>query len=192
MLWNAGSLQNKLDDFLSLLEDEELDVAAVTETWMTSQKNNTTAELRERGYNIYHFNRDDKKGGGVALIFKNDFKLNSGNTYHFESFECILVSIACTHSRQVNFIVVYRHCEVTPSLFLTEFYKFVETIFINLNNFIVLGDFNLHVNLKCNPTIMKFYEILSTFSLTQLVHSATHKLGNILDLIIHSCRTGRC
>ena len=189
MLWNAGSLQNKLDDFLSLLEDEELDVAAVTETWMTSQKNNTTAELRERGYNIYHFNRDDKKGGGVALIFKNDFKLNSGNTYHFESFECILVSIACTHSRQVNFIVVYRHCEVTPSLFLTEFYKFVETIFINLNNFIVLGDFNLHVNLKCNPTIMKFYEILSTFSLTQLVHSATHKLGNILDLIIHSCNT---
>ena len=67
-MWNAGSLQNKLDDLLSLLEDEDLDVAAIIETWFTTQNNNITAELGEKGFSIYHFNREIKKGGGVALI----------------------------------------------------------------------------------------------------------------------------
>lgn len=64
VLWNAGSLNNKLSDLLALLEDEDLDIAAVTETWMSSQQNNITAELRDIGYNIFHFNRDTRKGGG--------------------------------------------------------------------------------------------------------------------------------
>ena len=38
------------------LEDEDLDVAAITEPWMILQNNNITAKLASRGYGIYHFN----------------------------------------------------------------------------------------------------------------------------------------
>ena len=68
VLWNPCSLQSKLEDFLALLQDRDLDIAAVTETWLTTQYSNLTAELSERGYSIYHFHRESKRGGGVALI----------------------------------------------------------------------------------------------------------------------------
>ena len=115
---------------------------------------------------IYHFNRDHdvKKGGGVALVFKNSFKFISGKTFACDSFEGIVVSIAGNTSRKLNFIVIYRFCEVAPTLFLSDFYKFIENIFINLKNLIILGDFNLHVNEKSDPNVIRFYDILSSFS----------------------------
>ena len=184
VLWNACSLQHKLDDFTTLLEDENLDVAAVTETWLTSQHNNTTAQLKEKGYQIHHFNREEKKGGGVALILKNQFKLLDSKTFTCETFECILVSTSCTSSRHLNFIVLYRYCELTPSRFLTEFYNFMDKIYTEFSNVIILGDFNLHVNVPSNPSISRFYDILDSFSLNQLVQGPTHKLGNTLDLVL--------
>lgn len=189
-MWNAGSLHNKLGTFTDLIDDEDIDIAAVTETWMTSQHNHITAELRDKGYGIYHFNREIKKGGGVALIYKNHFKFIKGKSFSRESFECILVSLASPTSRQVNFIVVYRFCEVAPTLFYTEFYDFIENIFITLKNCVILGDFNLHVNETFNPLIAKFSNILASFNLNQFVVGPTHKLGNTLDLVIaNNCDT---
>ena len=186
MLWNPCSLQNKLSILLALLHDEDIDFAAVTETWMTTQSNSLTAELKARGYSIYHYNRDIKKGGGVALIFKNHFEIVNAKTYNFETFECIHVSIKSTIGKPLNFIVIYRYCELTPSRFLTEIHDFIDSIFINFRNVIFLGDFNLHINDKYNPTILKFQDILSSFGLNQIVDEATHKLGNTLDLVIHN------
>ena len=171
---------------MALLEDRDLDIAAVTETWLTTQYSNLTAELSEKGYSIYHFHRESKRGGGVALIFRNTFNFVSGKTYNFNTFECILVSIKITTGKNINFIVIYRFCELTPSLFLTEFYNFMDNIFINFNNIVVVGDFNLHVNEQSSPAIVKFHEILSSFGLTQIVEDPTHKLGNTLDLVIHN------
>ena len=152
-----------------MLEDEDLDVAAVTETWMISQNNNITAELASRGYGIYHFNRHVKKGGGVALIFKQVFKFISGKTYKYDSFECVQCSIATTQGRHLIFVIVYRHCEISPVIFLQEFFTFLERTFFTVNNFIVLGDFNVHVNNLNDPTTEKFYDILSSFDLKQHV-----------------------
>ena len=186
LLWNAGSLQNKLDDFIAQLEDGDIDVAAVTETWFTSQQNSNTAVIKNKGYSITHFNRDpdERKGGGVAIIYRNNFKVNSTKTYKFDSFECALVSLTCSFSQQFTFIVVYRYCELAPAQFLTEFYDFIDSIFINFKNLLILGDFNLHVNERFTPSILKFYDVLSSFALSQLVEGPTHKLGNTLDLIV--------
>ena len=110
--------------------------------------------------------------------------MNSAKTYYFESFECILVSITGTDSKKINFVVVYRFCQLSPSLFLSEFYNFIETIFIHLRNFIFLGDFNLHVNKAFESDIIRFNEILASFGLTQLIEHPTHISGNTLDLLI--------
>ena len=191
LLWNPKSLQNKVGDFIALLDDEDIDIAACVETWMPCQHNNVTAQLKESNYEIQHYNRDTRRGGGVALIYRNNFKFLKSKTYKFQTFECIQVSIASsTSTRQMNFVVVYRFCEITPSQFFSEFYNFIDNIFINLKSFIILGDFNLHVNEKMNPTITQFQDILATFSLTQFVDGPTHELGNTLDLVIgNNCDT---
>ena len=177
-------MQNKLDDLIALLEDAGIDVAAITETWFTSQHNSYTAIIRDKGYEICHFNRDSQRGGGVALIYRNSYKLNSTKTYSFESFECILVSISGTSSRPLNFIVVYRYGELSPTLFLSEFYNFIDGIFIHFKNLVILGDFNLHINETFNASIIKFCDILASFGLSQLVEHPTHEQGNIIDLIV--------
>ena len=159
ILFNPCSLQNKFDHFGAILEDRDIDFAAIVESWMPSQQNNITAELRDKGYSIYHFNRDHRKGGGVALIYKSHFKFIQGRTFKSEYFECIHVSIACRTTQPVNFIVVYRYSEVTPSYFLDEFYPIMENIFMNFKNVIFLGDFNLHVNETLDPNIAKCYDI---------------------------------
>ena len=183
-MWNARSLGNKLHHLIALLLDCELDVAAITETWFKTELNNCTATLRENGYSIYHFIREEKGGGGVALIYKDWLKLHSAKCYNFQTFECILVSISSTSSKKLNFVIVYRFCELTPSAFLSEFYDFVENIFIHLKNLIILGDFNLHMNKTCESNVIRFNEILTTFGLNQLVDQPTHISGNTLDLII--------
>ena len=96
------------------------------------------------------------------------------------------MSIKSSVGKNLNFVVIYRFCELTPSLFLTEFYNFIDDVYINFSNIIIVGDFNLHVNHKFNPDIMQFYEILSSFGLSQIVEESTHKLGNTLDLVIHN------
>ena len=184
VLWNARSLNNKLDHLITLLLEENLQIAFITETWFKTQQNISTAILKENGYLIYHFNRESRGGGGIAIIYRNCLKLCSSKSYEFKSFECIVGSIASTSSKNITFVVVYRLCELAPSLFLTEFYDFLEMIFVKNSNIIILGDFNLHVNDVFNPEVIQFHSILSSFGLNQLVDQPTHIAGNTLDLVI--------
>ena len=73
---------------------------------------------------------------------------------------------------------------MSPSVFFTEFYDFIEKIYINLKNIIILGDFNLHMNKAFDKDVIRFNNIISTFCLTQLIDKATHMSGNTLDLLI--------
>ena len=156
----------------------------ITETWFRSQQNYCTAALRENGYSIYHFNRTDRAGGGVAFIYKDCLKFSGGKSYNHDTFECIVGSMASSSSRKINFVLVYRLIELAPSLFLSEFYNFIEKVFVQFNNIIILGDFNLHVNQVFNPEVINFNSIISSFGLSQLIDEPTHVAGNTLDLII--------
>ena len=90
----------------------------------------------------------------------------------------------CASSNPINLVVIYRFCELLPSLFLPEFYKFIDSIYIDFKNLVILGDFNIHVNQILNSSTVHFSDILSSFNLKQLVNGPTHKLGNTLDLIV--------
>ena len=173
-----------MDHLITLLLEESLEIAFITETWFQTQQNYSTATLKENGYFIFHFNRENKGGGGVAIIYRDNLKLCNTKCYKFETYECILGSIASVSSSNINFVVVYRHCEFPPSLFLEEFHDFLERIVIQTGKLIILGDFNLHVNKVFNPEIIHFNSILSSFGLTQLIDQPTHIAGNTLDLVI--------
>ena len=55
LVWNPRSLNNKIETFIQYLEDNDIDIAAVSETWLASLNNYITGYLRERGYNIHHY-----------------------------------------------------------------------------------------------------------------------------------------
>lgn len=185
MLWNPQSINNKINSFIQILLDNSVDIICLCETWFQSQKNTITAQLRDAGYNIFHQNRTDKKGGGVAILSKCDYKPKYEKSFKYSSFECVVQTLkTCNSTFGLTIIVIYRSGCESFNVFKEEFYAFTEYVKLNFKYFIMCGDFNIHINKPTNHDSVQFMNILNTFSLNQAVDTSTHKLGNTLDLII--------
>ena len=73
-LWNVWSLNNKLLDIMEHILDLDPDVVFLTETWLESDNNSVTAEIKTYGYQLLHDRRKDRekeKGGGVGIMVKS-------------------------------------------------------------------------------------------------------------------------
>ena len=53
-----------------MLEEHEVDIAMISETWLTDATNNTTSVMKSYGDDIVHNFRDNQRGGGTAIVFK--------------------------------------------------------------------------------------------------------------------------
>ena len=146
ILWNPQSLCNKVEFLISKMQDNNIDFALITESWLKSQKNYITFLLKEAGFNICHFNRDSKAGGGVAIISNCKFISKFQKNGQFSSFEVTIQTFVVKNSSNLTFIVIYRHFAENLTSFLDEFHEFIEYINLKFKNVIIAGDFNIHVN----------------------------------------------
>lgn len=69
---NARSLTNKTEDLERLLFEYNPDIVIVTETWLRPEISD--CEIIPPAYNMIRKDRD-KRGGGVAIIFKEKLRL---------------------------------------------------------------------------------------------------------------------
>jgi hypothetical protein len=78
LLLNCRSLCNKAPVVRDLIADYRLDIACLTETWLsgTDEDKVITAALLPDGFNIVHRPRVDAKGGGVAIVHRACIPLN--------------------------------------------------------------------------------------------------------------------
>lgn len=170
------------------MEDNSIDFCFLTETWLKTQNNHITAQLKDAGYQTTHFTRSARKGGGVAIISRQNYVSKYEKLLEFSSFECIIQSFKIQNSPiNVTIVLIYRpaHHSENIATFLDEFYKLTEYVQLNFKHFIICGDFNIHVNKVADPSTIKFNDILNTFSLLQSVNCPTQKNGNTLDLILY-------
>ena len=69
-----------------------------------------------------------------------------------------------------------------------DFYNDMSTLFESTatcaSPVIVIGDFNIHVDVADDPAAVKFQSVLTTFGYTQHVKQPTHRDGHVLDLIL--------
>ena len=74
---NARSISNKIIPFQWEICDEETDICAITETWLKTEDSDfRLREIAPDGYDIIsHPRKDGRKGGGVALIYKQQYKV---------------------------------------------------------------------------------------------------------------------
>ena len=68
-LSNAQSLPNKMDELQYVLQHNNVDIAVITESWLKAEQEET-CQLPE--YKSYNKNRQEKDGGGVSVLIKND------------------------------------------------------------------------------------------------------------------------
>ena len=75
---NAWSIINKIGSFQHYVQDEKIDMCAVTETWLKSDDIIHPKEITPPGYDILSKPKSDGKlGGGVALVYKSSMKVNN-------------------------------------------------------------------------------------------------------------------
>ena len=128
-------------------------------------------------------NRSNGRGGGIALIARDDLKPKDVTQDSFTSFEHASVLL---QSRPLPFkvVVIYRPPSSKFSCFLEEFSSLIEILHQQKTSFILMGDFNIHVDISTDAKSKRFLELLDSFNLVQHIKIATHTHGHTLDLVI--------
>ena len=193
LLLNARSLKsisstpNKLTQFQHLVYSKLPSLVAVTETWLTNYVYDS--EILPTGYNIFRRDRVGRRGGGVLLACRDHLSCICLPHLSPDDSEILVCELEVPRSPKIAVIVAYRppSCTNTFLLHLEQTLKNIETS--GIQRYILLGDFNFpsidwHLNSSSNVVENGFCAILDDYFLTQLVGCATHRLGNLLDLVL--------
>ena len=182
-LQNARSLKNKpfvMNDFICT---HNLDFLLLTETWLEKSTSCITLiEATPPHFNFISTERQNKQGGGIAIIYKALFQCQKTALGDFASFEYLSAVLKC--SSDILLLTIYRPPRLSAPLFLEEFGELLSNVCVEYESVIISGDFNLHVDNLENAYAKEFLSLIDTFSLTQHVRGPTHNQGHTLDLVI--------
>lgn len=186
---NSRSLRNKVDELHSYMIDEDLDIVCITESWVNEKMFlDNLAEFKFPNYDLFTYQRKDKKGGGIAMYVKTALKA------------CDVFNIKSSVDVESLWLDVYLNANCTEKLRLGAFYRppgqghdidqaIVDEIESGLTkSTIILGDFNIP-KLQADITVCSDYAtklLRAAFEenfLVQLVKEPTRK-SEILDLIL--------
>jgi len=72
-LWNARSIKNKTELLHQYIHENNLDLVLLTETWLSEgDSQRTVNKLEKQGFACKHIPRQNKKGGGVGVVYKKN------------------------------------------------------------------------------------------------------------------------
>ena len=95
---------------MEFLIDHNTDIAFITETWLTSDKNSVTAEIKNYGFELKHNIRKDREkevGGGVGIIIRSSLVSTQMPSKQFQSFEHVIIKLSCSNNKKVLLISIY-------------------------------------------------------------------------------------
>ena len=185
-LMNMQSIKNKEELVHSILEDNKVDIAVVTETWLNLSDTDRiwikASEIGKGDYCLSLCPRTGCRGGGVALINRKNLEsklLSQGelSTFQFGKWQ-VLVKHTC-----LMIVTVYRALDSLKIMFLDEITEWIVDSLLEDTNVIIAGDFNLHISNENDDDAQNLLDTFAALGLDQHVGLPTHKSGNILDLI---------
>ena len=186
---NAWSVVNKWDDVMLSIIENNLDILMVTETWIPPKRANDSQLLRlPPGYEIVNLPRSQRKGGGIAIIFRNCFQVQSQEIIPAVCFEALEV-VLTVKSYCLRLLALYRPPPnqdngFTSGQFITEFSDYLESRIASSGKLVIGGDFNYHWNNPQNSETRQMMELLKSFNMLQHISGPTQIAGNTLDWIL--------
>lgn len=191
---NVHSASGKAAQIHDLIADRQLDLLALTETWVTT---NTPDAIRDdippAGYSAIHAPRrlidgGPTKGGGIAVVFRDsiDVKLHPVAAKITSSTCELLVARVGRPSSTFALVVAYRPqwCG-TVGAFCDELFDVLTMIMTECNDEIVLcGDMNCPGS-TASSVATELQSLLDSTGLKQHVNQATRG-DNLLDVVASS------
>ena len=184
MYLNARSIRNKISLLEAYVTAEDPDIIGITETWLDLDGKDVKQLYSLEGYNLFHKDRKDRGGGGVALYVRNNIGATEVKDEENLS-ESIAVEINCGNRNRFSLGLVYRPPRQSGDQ-ETEMCNFITRTASN-KRCIILGDFNFPnidwVNYTGNNESNEFLDSVLENFLSQEVHEPTRE-NNILDLVL--------
>ena len=87
---NCHSILNKTADFKVELIEHNLDVCALTETWIKEGDDTMAIQLCPDGYCSMSIPRAGRTGGSIVIVHKSDITLKSKTIYNYQTMECTI------------------------------------------------------------------------------------------------------
>lgn len=189
-LLNAGSLGTGHDDFKVALEDSDIDILAVNETWI-SEGNDAKAPIVP-GYRLRHSPRPKRmrngRGGGVGFYFKNTLKPRV-RSHPVSDIEQMWFTIKVKNIRLL-IGTAYRPNWINPDTFFDSLTDTI-TSFHNYDYVVLLGDFNIDFLDSTDYKLLKLRQFLQYLNLKQITTEPTHFTDHSATLIDLICTDAR-
>ena len=148
---NIQSLKPKLDMLMHHMQLNNINMCFVTEI-LTQYGNEPEyqyimANLDTAGYNILIQSRENRKGGGITVVYKSHLQVKKLSFNEYTSFESLTINLNIS-TKLYLFSAIYRtpystQQPITMLTFLEEFPDHISSLFRSSKNIIILGDFNI-------------------------------------------------
>lgn len=188
---NPGSFKKHIGEFKTLINDVNVHAVAVSETWYNNSLNDRFVSIP--GFTLIRHDRTGKRGGGVAIYLRENFKFRivkkSSSNAHTEF---LFIEIISSHD---NLLVGVVYNPPTNKS-LDTLSKHLSTICLQFNHVVIAGDFNIDSQLD-SGNLRNFRNILASANLditsnlptnhvincrsTQIDYIFTHRSENIIE-----------
>ena len=149
---------------------------------LVSKNGTFTSEIKEAGYELIHGHREDKRGCGKEILYRNNVNAKPGkaSSSKYTSFEFSYLTLISDKSK-ILLVCVYRKQEISCNIFCDELESFMEGVYHKGDSVICVGDFNVWVDVDDDKDVRKLVTLINAFGLVQLVREPTHKSGHTLN-----------
>ena len=192
--WNAQSQIHKQYHVTSLLQDNDIDILVILESWLRADiddkfiKVNNYSLCRQDRATLTRYNVP-KRGGGICIYIKNTIPytevVDQFHKINNNDIELITIRLSFKTLRPIYICALYR----PPSGNIKMFNNHLVNLFDNLTtaqkfDVFLSGDFNIDYA-KASPNRKYLKDLEMRFSLSQLIYDKTRPLysDSIVDLI---------
>ncbi len=116
--FNARSVNNKAVILSDIIVEKKLDILCLVETWHKQSDGLLFNELTPAGYGLFDLPRSSGRGGGIIVLYNQQYSLSPVAAPLFNSFECLVLTISESFSTAI--VIVYRPPKANKD-FLSEF-----------------------------------------------------------------------
>ncbi|XP_078410452.1 uncharacterized protein LOC144687812 [Cetorhinus maximus] len=180
---NARSIRNKVNELVAQIKIGRYDVVGITVTWLQGDQE---WELNIQGYTSYRKDRQVGRGGGVALLVRNEIKSIARNDVGSDDVESVWVELRNRKGKNTVMGVVYRPPYSSQDVG-HKIHQEIEKACKKGKVTVMMGDFNIQVEWEnqfgSGSQEKEFVECLQDGFMEQLVVEPNREQA-ILDLVM--------